>query len=61
MARFRDKASGNIFVFESDYDVKSLRKHPEYEEVIEEVEVVGYTQAEEPLVVKKIKAKSKGE
>ena len=61
MARFKDKASGNIFVFESDYDVKSMRKHPEYEEVIEEVEIVGYTRAEEPLVVKKIKAKSKGE
>lgn len=36
MAKFRDKASGNVFLFESQYDIDSLRKHPEYEEVIEE-------------------------
>ncbi len=36
MARFRDKASGNVFLFESQYDIDSLRKHPEYEEVVEE-------------------------
>lgn len=36
MAKFRDIASGNVFLFESQYDIDSLRKHPEYEEVIEE-------------------------
>lgn len=36
MAKFRDNASGNVFVFESQYDIDSLRKHPEYTEVIEE-------------------------
>ena len=36
MAKFRDNATGNIFVFESDYDIQSLRKHPDYTEVIEE-------------------------
>jgi hypothetical protein len=50
MAKFRDNASGNVFVFESQHDIDSLRKHPEYTEVIEEqvVRVV-----EEPLVLKK--------
>lgn len=48
MAKFRDKASGNVFLFESQYDIDSLRKHPEYEEVIDVVSVV-----EEPLVLKK--------
>jgi hypothetical protein len=37
MAKFRDNQSGNVFVFESEYDIKSLRKHPGYTEVIEEV------------------------
>ena len=36
MAKFRCKQSGNVFVFESEHDIKGLRKHPEYEEVIEE-------------------------
>ncbi len=40
MAKFRDNQSGNVFVFESDYDIKSLRKHPGYTEVIEEVKEV---------------------
>lgn len=36
MAKFKCKQSGNVFLFESDYDIKSLRKHPEYEEVVEQ-------------------------
>jgi hypothetical protein len=47
MAKFRDNASGNVFVFESQHDIDSLRKHPEYTEVIE------VTVVEEPLVLKK--------
>ena len=39
MAKFRDNATGNIFVFESEYDIQSLRKHTDYTEVIEEEEV----------------------
>lgn len=35
MAKFRDNQSGNVFVFESEYDIKSLRKHPGYTEVTE--------------------------
>lgn len=57
MAKFKDKATGNVFEFTLEHDIESMRKHPDYEEV----QVVGYTQAEEPLVVKKTKAKSKGE
>jgi hypothetical protein len=37
MAKFKDIATGNVFVFESQHDIDSLRKHPEYIEVIEEV------------------------
>lgn len=57
MAKFKDKSTGNVFEFLNEYDIKSMRKHPEYEEV----EVIGYTVAEEPLVIKKTKVKSKGE
>ena len=55
MAYFRDNASGNIFLFESQYDIDSLRKHPEYTEVIEEKVLV----VEEPLVLKKPLTKKK--
>ena len=37
MAKFKDKSSGNIFEFTSDYDIKTMRKHPDYSEVKEEV------------------------
>jgi hypothetical protein len=36
MAYFKDNATGNIFLFESQHDIDSLRKHPEYTEVVEE-------------------------
>ena len=49
MAKFKCKQSGNIFVFESEHDIKGLRKHPEYEEVIEELQSVG-TYEELPTV-----------
>lgn len=35
MAKFKCIYSGNVFVFESDYDIKGLRKHPDYVEVVE--------------------------
>lgn len=49
MARFRDIASGNVFLFESQYDIDSLRKHPEYEEVMEE--------KQEPVIKKPLTTK----
>jgi hypothetical protein len=36
MTKFKDNATGNIFLFESQHDIDSMRKHPEYTEVIEE-------------------------
>lgn len=36
MAQFKCKASGNIFTFEYEVDILSMRKHPEYEEVQEQ-------------------------
>lgn len=37
MAKFKDIATGNVFEFLSDHDIQSMRKHPEYTEVKEEV------------------------
>lgn len=35
MAKFKCIHSGNVFVFESEYDIQGLRKHPDYTEVVE--------------------------
>lgn len=53
MAKFRCKQSGNMFVFESEYDIKGLRKHPEYEEVIEETKQQSVGTYEEIPTVRK--------
>jgi hypothetical protein len=45
MAKFKDKATGNVFEFTSDHDIKTMREHSEYVEVIEEVK--------KPLTTKK--------
>jgi hypothetical protein len=37
MAKFKDVATGNVFEFTLDHDIQTMRKHPEYTEVIEEV------------------------
>lgn len=39
MAKFKCKQSGNVFSFDQEQDIKGLREHPDYEEVIEEVKV----------------------
>lgn len=36
MAVFKCKLSGNLFTFTHEVDVLSMRKHPEYEEVVEQ-------------------------
>lgn len=36
MAKFKDIATGNVFEFTNEHDIQSMRKHPEYTEVIEE-------------------------
>lgn len=40
MAKFKCKQSGNVFEFLHEHDIKTMRKHSEYTEVIEEVVVV---------------------
>lgn len=47
MAKFKDKSSGNVFEFTSDYDIKTMRKHPDYIEVVEQQEL------KKPLTTKK--------
>ena len=37
MAKFLCKQSGNIFEFKLDHDIKTMRTHSAYEEVIEVV------------------------
>lgn len=36
MARFKDIATGNVFEFSNEHDIQTMRKHPEYVEVVEE-------------------------
>jgi hypothetical protein len=35
MAKFKCKSSGNVFEFTLEHDIAAMRKHPEYEEVVE--------------------------
>ena len=35
MAKFKCKQSGNIFEFVHDHDIKNMRIHPDYMEVID--------------------------
>lgn len=42
MVKFRCLLSNNIFEFHTDFDIETMREHPQYEEL-----------EEEPVVVKK--------
>ena len=35
--RFKCKQSGNVFEFFTEHDIKTMRTHPEYVEIVEEV------------------------
>ncbi len=35
MVKFKCKSSGNVFSYENSHDIKTMRDHPEYEEVKE--------------------------
>ena len=37
MAKFKDKATGNVFEFSHPHDIEMMKHHPEYEEVVQEV------------------------
>lgn len=45
--KFKCKQSGNIFEFFTEHDIKTMRSHPEYEEVQEQKQ-----EAQEPTVKK---------
>jgi len=36
MAKFKCQQSGNIFEFLNEHDIKTMRAHPSYVEVVEE-------------------------
>lgn len=46
MAFFKCKTSGNIFEFVIEHDIKTMRTHPEYEEV--DYVVVSQEEQEQP-------------
>ena len=54
MPQFKCRLSGTQITVENDWDVKAMRRHPEYDEVIEEVKP-----KVEPVAVKKVVSKSK--
>lgn len=35
--KFKCKQSGNVFEFGNEHDIKTMRTHPEYVEIVEEV------------------------
>jgi hypothetical protein len=37
MAKFKCKQSGNVFEFKHEHDIKTMRTHASYEEVVEQV------------------------
>lgn len=39
MVKFKCKHTGNIFTFTMPHDIKTMREHPEYEELKEEQSV----------------------
>ena len=54
MAQFKCKLSGTQITVENDWDIKTMRRHPDYIEIVEEVKP-----KVEPVAVKKVVSKSK--
>ena len=50
MAKFKCLLSGTVVNFEYDHDIADMRKHPQYEEVIETSEVKKESPKKEPKV-----------
>ena len=50
MAKFKCLLSGNIFEFFTDFDIETMREHPQYEELEEEEPIVS---KKETVVAKK--------
>ena len=49
MAKFRCKQSGTVIEFLNDYDIDSMKGHPEYERLDEEGHAVAETEEVKPL------------
>ena len=49
MAKFRCKQSGTIIEFLNDYDIDSMKGHPDYERLDEEGHAVAETEEVKPL------------
>ncbi len=48
MAKFKCNQSGNIFEFFSDHDINTMRKHPEYTEIVQEQQQEETVMVEQP-------------
>ena len=55
MALFRCNQSGNVVEFRDDYDIKTMKNHPEYTEVDTSaaIEVVKVDETKQTLTLKK--------
>jgi hypothetical protein len=51
--KFKCKLSGNVYEFVNDFDIKDMREHPQYEEVLEE--------SDDGLRIQKVKKTTKKE
>ena len=49
MAKFRCKQSGTVIEFLNDYDIDSMKGHPDYERLDEEGHAVAETEEVKPL------------
>lgn len=47
--KFKCVQSGNVFEFHTEHDVKTMRTHPGYVEVVSTVKVQAEEQQEEPV------------
>ena len=50
MALFKCIQTGNVTEFDLDWDIRTMRQHPDYEEVLEEVKPVVATKEKKTVV-----------
>jgi hypothetical protein len=61
MAKFKCIHTGNVFTYTVDHDIAGMRKHPEYQEVSEQVVLPQHgPEAQEEQVTKKVGRPAKG-
>jgi hypothetical protein len=61
MAKFKCIHTGNVFTYTVDHDIEGMRKHPEYQEVSEQVILAqAEPEALEEQVTKKVGRPAKG-